>query len=110
MVIGEGEKFVGALIIPNFGELKKWCIANNIDTKTNEIICQNKTVQAMYRKVIDDMNVNFNHVEQVKKFRLLPIDWSVVGGELTPTLKLKRKVILEHCKLCVESIYRNAEK
>ncbi len=110
MVIGEGEKFVGALIIPNFVELKKWCIANNIDAKTNEIICQNKAVQAMYRKVIDDMNVNFNHVEQVKKFRLLPIDWSVIGGELTPTLKLKRKVILEHCKLCVESMYRNAEK
>jgi len=110
MVIGEGEKFVGALIIPNFVELKKWCIANNLDTKTNEIICQNKAVQAMYRKVIDDMNVNFNHVEQVKKFRLLPIDWSVIGGELTPTLKLKRKVILEHCKLCVESMYRNAEK
>ncbi len=110
MVIGEGEKFVGALIIPNFVELKKWCIANNVDTKTNEIICQNKAVQAMYRKVIDDMNVNFNHVEQVKKFRLLPIDWSVIGGELTPTLKLKRKVILEHCKMCVESMYRTTEK
>ena len=106
MVIGEGEKFVGALIIPNFSELKKWCDANKILATTHEEMCGNKAVQAMYRKVIDDMNVNFNHVEQVKKFRLLPIDWSIVGGELTPTLKLKRKIILEHCKVCVESMYR----
>jgi len=106
MAIGEGEKFVAALIIPNFPELKKWCEQNKIDAKTNEEICQNKAVQAMYRKEIDNMNVNFNHVEQVKKFRLLPIDWSIVGGELTPTLKLKRRVILEHCKACVEGIYK----
>ncbi len=110
MVVGEGEKFVGALIVPNFVELKKWCDANKISATTHEEICLNKDVQKLYRSEIDELNKNFNHVEQIKKFRLLNIDWTIVGGELTPTLKLKRKVILEHCKACVESIYRNAEK
>ncbi len=110
MVVGEGEKFVGALIVPNFVELKKWCDVNKISATTHQEICLNKEVQKLYRSEIDELNKNFNHVEQIKKFRLLNIDWTIVGGELTPTLKLKRKVILDHCKACVESIYRNADK
>ena len=51
------------------------------------------------------MNQNFNPVEQVKKFELLPNEWTVDGGELTPTLKLKRKVIMEKYKQAVEAIY-----
>jgi long-chain acyl-CoA synthetase len=59
----------------------------------------------LYRELIDSFNKFFNHVEQVKKFELLPHEWTIDSGELTPTLKLKRKVIMEKNKDAVERIY-----
>ncbi|MFM2224389.1 MAG: hypothetical protein RJA07_591 [Bacteroidota bacterium] len=106
MVIGDGEKFVGALIIPNYADLKKWCKANNILFGNDTDITNSKEVQKLFRGIIDEMNKNFNHVEQIKKFRLLHTEWSINGGELTPKLSMKRKVIMERCKESIESMYR----
>jgi len=106
MVVGDGEKFVGALIIPNYAELKKWCVANNISFNNDTDITNSKEVQKLYRGIIDEMNKNFNHVEQIKKFRLLHTEWSINGGELTPKLSMKRKVIMERCKESIDSMYR----
>ncbi|MEN9523647.1 MAG: hypothetical protein RL065_2024 [Bacteroidota bacterium] len=106
MVVGEGEKFVGALIIPNYSELKNYCKTNNIAFQSDEDLTNNKDVQKLYRGIIDEMNKNFNHVEQIKKFRLLHTEWSINGGELTPKLSMKRKVIKERCQLSIESMYR----
>jgi long-chain acyl-CoA synthetase len=60
-----------------------------------------------YKDVVDEMNKNFSHIEQVKRFKLLPDEWTVPGGELTPTLKLKRKVILSKYKNDVDEIYKD---
>ena len=107
MVIGAGEKFTAALIIPAFNPLKEWCDQNGIKFNGNESIIKNEKVLALIKDTVERYNQNFNQVEQIKKFELLPREWSVEGGELTPTLKLKRKVILEKYKDAVERIYAN---
>ena len=106
MVVGEGEKFVAALIVPAMDNLKEWCAHKKLDCNDNESICQNADVIAKYRKIIDKYNPQFSHVEQIKKFKLIPQSWTVETGELTPTMKLKRKVIKEKFKEQLEKLYR----
>ncbi len=105
MVVGSGQKFTGALIVPAFKLIRDWCKHEGITITSNESIIENEKVKSFFKEIVDDMNKNFNQVEQVKKFELLPAEWSVDGGELTPTLKLKRKVIMEKYKAAVEKIY-----
>jgi long-chain acyl-CoA synthetase len=107
MVIGAGEKFTGALIVPAFNPLKEWCDQNGVSYNGNEGIIKNEKVLNLIKDTVERYNQNFNQVEQIKKFELLPREWSVEGGELTPTLKLKRKVILEKYKYAVDRIYTN---
>jgi len=107
IVIGAGEKFTAALIVPAFNPLKEWCDQNGVNYNGNESIIKNEKVLALIKDTVERYNQNFNQVEQIKKFELLPREWSVEGGELTPTLKLKRKVILEKYKDAVERIYSN---
>ena len=105
MVIGAGEKFTGALIVPAFNPLKEWCSEQGINYNGNESVIKNEKVLGLIKDTVERYNQNFNQVEQIKRFELLPREWSVEGGELTPTLKLKRKVILEKYKDAVDRIY-----
>ena len=105
MVTGAGEKYTGALIVPAFNALKEWCTEHGIEYNGSESIIKNEKVVALIKDAVERYNQNFNQVEQIKKFELLPREWSVEGGELTPTLKLKRKVIMEKYKDAIERIY-----
>jgi long-chain acyl-CoA synthetase len=105
MVVGSERKFVGALMIPSFPNLKDWCRHNNVPMGTNEELIENKQVLAMYKDLVESFNKYFNHVEQIKKFELLPNEWSVDTGEMTPKLSLKRKVIIEKYRDAIERIY-----
>jgi long-chain acyl-CoA synthetase len=105
MVTGAGEKYTGALIVPAFGPLKEWCDEHKIEFNGNDKIIKNEKVVALIKDAVERYNQNFNQVEQIKKFELLPREWSVEGGELTPTLKLKRKVIQEKYRDAIERIY-----
>ena len=105
IIIGAEQKFVGALIVPSFPSLQEWMRHKDIPFTTPEDAVHNPKVLALYRELIDSFNKFFNHVEQVKKFELLPNEWTVDTGELTPTLKLKRKVIMEKYKEAIERIY-----
>ncbi|ULQ55178.1 long-chain fatty acid--CoA ligase [Flavihumibacter rivuli] len=105
MVIGSERKFVGALIVPSFGNLIDWCKHNNVPHGSNEEMINNPKVLAMYRDLVESFNKYFNHVEQIKKFELLPADWTIDTGEMTPKLSLKRKVIMEKYKDAIERIY-----
>ena len=105
MIIGAEQKFVGALIVPSFPTLKEWLRQKGIAFTTNEAIIHHTEVVALYRNLIDSFNEYFNHVEQVKRFELLPYEWTIESGELTPTLKLKRKVIMEKYKDAIDRIY-----
>ena len=105
MVIGAEQKYAGALIVPSYANLKEWCKANNIDFISAGEIIKNEKVIGFYKDLVESFNKYFNHVEQIKKFELLPHDWSVETGELTPKLSLKRKVIMEKYRDAVERIY-----
>jgi len=107
MVVGEGRKFVSALIVPSFAHLKDWCVKNNIPFDKPEDVIQHPQVKALYQSILDKYNPLFNHVEQIKKFVLLPREWTIEGGELTPTLKLKRKAIEAKYHELIEQIYHN---
>ena len=107
MVVGEGRKFVSALIVPSIPNLKDWCNKNEIPFKDIKEVLKNPEVLKEYSDIIDKMNQNFSHVEQVKRFKLLPEEWTISAGELTPTLKVKRKVILEKYKNEIAEIYKD---
>jgi long-chain acyl-CoA synthetase len=105
MVVGADQKFVGALIVPSMPNLKEWMRQKDIPFTTNEDAINHPKVLALYRELMDSFNRFFNPVEQVKKFELVPNEWTIDSGELTPTLKLKRKVIMEKYKDVIERIY-----
>ncbi len=105
MVVGAEQKFVGALIVPSLPNLKEWMQHKGIPFTTAEDAVHNPKVLDLYKELVDSFNKFFNHVEQIKKFELLPNEWTIDSGELTPTLKLKRKVIMEKYKGAVERIY-----
>ena len=106
MVVGPERKFVGALVVPTFAALKDWMKANNITFTTNEAAIREPRVLEMYQKLVDQYNTGFNHVEQIKKFELLPHEWTIETGEMTPKLSLKRKVVMEKFREAIEQIYR----
>jgi long-chain acyl-CoA synthetase len=105
MVVGAEQKFVGALIVPSVINLKEWMLHKGITFTTIEDAIHNPKVLDLYKELIDSFNKFFNHVEQIKKFELLPNEWTIDSGELTPTLKLKRKVIMEKYKSAFDRIY-----
>ncbi|WP_078832613.1 AMP-dependent synthetase/ligase [Sediminibacterium ginsengisoli] len=105
MIVGSERKFVGALIVPSFTALKNWMSEKGIPFTTNENAILNPQVLAMYRELVEHYNTYFNHVEQVKKFELLPHEWTIESGEMTPKLSLKRKVVMEKFKEAIERIY-----
>jgi len=107
MVVGEGQKFPGALIIPNFNYIKEW--ANNkklqIKDNSNSGLINNQEIQARIQVEVDTFNQHYGGFEQIKRYTLLDQEFSVEEGELTPTLKLKRKIILAKYAKEVEQIY-----
>lgn len=105
MVVGSERKYVGALIVPSVPNLQEWARQNGITETDNETLIRNPKVIEMFKELAEGFNKFFNHVEQIKKFELLPYEWTVDGGELTPTLKLKRKVIMEKYRNAIERIY-----
>ncbi len=105
MVIGADRKFVSALIVPSFPNLLDWCRQQGIQETDPAMLCKHPRIIEHYQELIESFNKFFNPVEQVKKFSLLPNDWGVDSGELTPKLSLKRKVILEKFKEAIEQIY-----
>ena len=107
MVVGADQKFAGALIVPAFETLQAWAKEQGISFRSREELITQPRVLDLYKKIIESYNPQFNQVEQIKKFELLPNEWTVDRGEMTPTLKLRRKVIMENYKDQVAKIYRS---
>ncbi len=111
MVIGDKRKFVSALIVPSEQALKNWCQKKNIEWTSFEKVVGHKKVIKRYQKIVDKYNPEFSHIEQVKKFCLIPKEWlpnhsNGEQAELTPTLKIKRRVILEKYEQEIEAMYQ----
>jgi long-chain acyl-CoA synthetase len=104
-VVGENQRFPAALIVPSFDGLKEWCSNNNVVyTSDSEIIKDERVIQRIQESV-NKYNQYFGSWEQIKKFTLLSQLWGIDTGELTPTLKLKRRVIHQKFKSEIEAFY-----
>ncbi len=109
MVIGDGEKMPAAFIQPNFIFIKEWQKLHGIDVgTTNAEIISNPEIKQRIQEEINTINLKFGHWEQIKRFELTPDVWSIEGGHLTPTLKLRRKIVLEKYKDLYLKIYNNS--
>jgi long-chain acyl-CoA synthetase len=106
ILVGAEKKFVGALIVPSFPNLKDWCRKNGITTTDHDALIRDPKVIDLFKELVESFNKYFNHVEQVKKFELLSHEWGVDTGEMTPKLSLKRKVIMEKYRDAIERIYQ----
>jgi len=107
MVIGEGEKMPAALIQPNFEFIEEWAKRHDITFNSKEEVAANQKLLDRIKEEIDYANTKFGKWEQIKKFELTPEIWTIDDGHLTPTMKMKRKVIKEKYKDLIEKIYRS---
>jgi len=105
MVIGENMKFTAALIVPSHTFFMKWAEDSKAQYENFSAWLTSDTVREMIQKEVDTCNVNLGKTEQIKKFVLLSAEWSLEHGELTPTLKLKRKTIMEKNKDLINQMY-----
>lgn len=107
MVIGDGEKMPAAFIQPNFDFVREWAKRHQVDVgDLNEEIASNPNVIQRIQEEVDSANEKFGNWEKIKRFELTPTIWSIDGGELTPTLKLKRKIVREKYQHLYDKIYR----
>ena len=107
MVVGDARKYVAALIVLSLPDIKDWAKENNVDLSNG--IIDNKQVIALIDIEINKRNTEFGKWEQIKKYTLLQEEWTSETGELTPTLKLKRKAINERYGHLIEAMYHNEE-
>jgi long-chain acyl-CoA synthetase len=106
VTIGEGRKYISALIVPNFAILEEYCEKNNIDFSSREDLVKNPEIIKLYENIIDKRTESLGHVEKIKKFTLLTHELTQEGGELTPTMKLKRKAIEAKYKAEIDRMYQ----
>ncbi len=109
MVVGEGEKFASALISPNFNYLHYFASKNKLHYRDNKELVDNEVVLKRFQKEITELNKQLGQVEQIKRFRLVCEPWTNASGELSPTLKLKRKVIYKKYDSILREIFQYAE-
>lgn len=107
VVVGEGKKYISALIVPSFESLEDFAKTNNIEYSDRRELSKNSLVKKLYRDIIDRKCRDYGQVEKIKKFRILPDEFSQDTGEITPTMKLKRKFISEKYKDIIEEMYRD---
>ncbi len=110
MVVGDNKKFVSAVIVPAKEALQNWCKENHIDCQSVDEMIAHDKVQDCYQEIINKYNPRFSHIEQIKKFKLLDAEWEATkkdgsDAELTPTMKLKRRVITEKFQKDIDDMY-----
>jgi len=110
MVVGENEKFASALISPNFNHLHFWASKHKIHYRDNEELVKNPEVISRFQKEVNEINKHISKTENIKRFRIVCDEWSPQTGELSPTLKLKRKVIYNKYDHILREIYRYSDE
>jgi len=105
MVVGSNKKFVSALIVPNYEFVKKLCKEDHIIVDSNWLCLQKDAIQKYFQQVIDLHNKHFSQTEKIKKFTLLAAEWTIESGELTPSMKIKRKVVEEKYAREIDLMY-----
>ncbi len=106
VVIGEGRKYLSALIIPNYAELVSYAKNQGISFDSNEDLIKKPEIISFYDDKIKNLMKDYARVEQIRRFTLLPREFSIESGELTPTLKMKRKIINQNFNEVIEAMYK----
>jgi len=109
IVIGEDRKYTAALIVPNFEYLRSWCEVKQISYQTDSDTITTPRIIGRMQEEVKRINLKLGQTEKIKKFRLLATIWSVETGELSPTLKLRRKFIQEKYYEEIENTYKSPE-
>ena len=109
VVVGDRHKFPAVLIVPDFARLEPWAGENDIPACAREVLIENPKVQAAFEKIVGDANQDLAQFEKIKRFLLLTEEFSIANGSLTPTMKLRRKVVEERYKDKIESLYSEEE-
>ncbi|MBP5643818.1 MAG: long-chain fatty acid--CoA ligase [Bacteroidales bacterium] len=109
VVLGENEKFAAALIVPDFSFLKDWCAKHGIRFTKNEEILNTKEVKTRLMSEVQKINGFFGDTEKIKRFKFLADEWSTANGILTPTLKVKRSVILSKYHDMIARMYQGGD-
>lgn len=104
-LIGDRQKFASVLISPNFAALESWATENGVSTADHAKLVQDPKVQKMYEALVEKVNGGLAHFETIKKVGIVPDEWSVEGGEMTPSMKIKRRIISEKYKDQIASFY-----
>ena len=104
-IIGDKQKYLTALIVPNLNEITEFAQKHKIDTKSISELCKDERIEGLFKKAIDEVNIHLARYETIKKFKVLPLEFSLESGELTPTLKVKRKVIATKYKKEIAQMY-----
>ncbi|MEO8074124.1 MAG: long-chain fatty acid--CoA ligase [Acidobacteriota bacterium] len=110
VLVGNGRKFPAALIVPNFEQLESYAKHKNLEKQTPAEFCRNPRIIDLIERQVAELSKNLSRYERVKKIALLENELTVEGGELTPTLKVKRRVVSEKYHDIIEKIYIDAEK
>ena len=105
VLIGDNKRFVSALIVPGFSKLKEWAKQHGIEYTSNEEIIKNNMVITMITDIVDEYNKLFNQVEQVKKFTLIPREFSIDRQEMTPKLSIRRKNVIANFEKEIDTMY-----
>jgi long-chain acyl-CoA synthetase len=106
VLIGDNKKMVTALIVPSFAKLKDLAKQQDIAYTSNEAIIQNAMVLSTFESIVAEYNQLFNQVEQVKKFTLIPREFTIDKGEMTPKLSIRRKQILANFEKEIDLMYQ----
>ncbi len=107
LAIGEGQRFASAIILPNFYHLRSWCKVKHIPYTTDEEMIRNQRIIDRFQRVVDESNEELDQTQQIKRFKLLADQWGIETGELSPTLKLKRRVLYEKYADLIDEMYEN---
>jgi long-chain acyl-CoA synthetase len=106
MVMGDNEKFVSALVVPDFEAVRQWADREGVEIpETNEDICEDPQVRAYIETEVERINENFEKYERIKEFRLVPVEWTPENDLLTPSMKIKRRNVLDRFTEKYDDIY-----
>ncbi len=109
MVVGENRNYAAALIIPNFEHLKNWCEVKHIAYGSREKAVKHPKIVRRIKQEVERFNQDLDKTDKIKKIRLLDAEWTTDSGEISPTLKLRRKFIIEKYSQIIEETYRSSE-
>ncbi len=106
VVFGEGQKFAVAIIVPDFNYLKEWCRQQQIEYTTPQEVINVKAVKDRIAQEVQRYNENFGETEQIKRYTLIADEWNSANGLLTPTLKVRRKIVNDKYQDLIQSMYQ----